>query len=87
MEVVCLNFRSYVNLPTLFACFLSFDVLTSSVNFDENVFVILVCISKYQYFNLILLYNIGLCVYRYTGVGSLVNVVYLTCQILYLRTS
>ena len=36
------NFRSYVNLPTLFACFLGFDVHTSSFIFIENVFIILV---------------------------------------------
>ena len=38
------NFRSYVNLPTLFACFLGFDVPTSSFIFIENVFIILVLI-------------------------------------------
>ena len=38
------NFRSYVNLPTLFACFLGFDVPTSSFIFIENVFIILVSI-------------------------------------------
>ena len=36
------NFRSYVNLPTLFTCFLGFDVPTSSFIFIENVFIILV---------------------------------------------
>ena len=35
------NFRSYVNLPTLFACFLGFDVPTSFLIFIENVFIIL----------------------------------------------
>ena len=35
------NFRSYVNLPTLFACFLGFDVPTSYFIFIENVFIIL----------------------------------------------
>ena len=39
------NFRSYVNLPTLFACFLGFDFPTSSFIFIENVFIILVYIS------------------------------------------
>ena len=38
------NFMSYVNLPTLFACFLGFDVPTSSFIFIENVFIILVYI-------------------------------------------
>ena len=38
------NFRSYVNLPTLFACFLGFDVPTSSFIFIENVFILLVSI-------------------------------------------
>ena len=38
------NFRSYVNLPTLFACFLGFDVPTSFSIFIENVFIILVSI-------------------------------------------
>ena len=33
---------SYVNLPTLFTCFLGFDVPTSSFIFIENVFIILV---------------------------------------------
>ena len=32
------NFGSYVSLPTLFACFLGFDVPTSSFIFIENVF-------------------------------------------------
>ena len=36
------NFRSYINLPTLFACFLGFDIPTSSFIFIENVFIILV---------------------------------------------
>ena len=38
------NFRSYVNLPTLFACFLGFDVPTSFAIFIKNVFIILVYI-------------------------------------------
>ena len=39
MEVVLfLNFGSYINLPTLFAFFLGFDVPTSSSIFFENVF-------------------------------------------------
>ena len=33
------NFRSYVNLSTSFACFLGFDVPTSSFIFIENVFI------------------------------------------------
>ena len=32
------NFGSYVSLPTLFTCFLGFDVPTSSFIFIENVF-------------------------------------------------
>ena len=40
------NFRSYVSLPTLFACFLGFDVSTSSFVFIENVFIILVILYK-----------------------------------------
>ena len=32
------NSGSYVSFPTLFACFLSFDVYTSSFIFIENVF-------------------------------------------------
>ena len=39
------NFGFYVSLPALFACFLSFDVPTSSFIFIENVyFIILVSI-------------------------------------------
>ena len=32
------NFGSYVSLPTLFTCFLGFDIPTSSFIFIENVF-------------------------------------------------
>ena len=32
------NFGSYISLPTLFACFLGFDVPTSFI-FIENVFL------------------------------------------------
>ena len=39
------NFRSYINLPTLFACFLGFDVPKSSSSFIENVFIIVVIIE------------------------------------------
>ena len=38
------NFGSYVNLQTLFAYFLGFDIPTSSSIFIENVFIILVSI-------------------------------------------
>ena len=33
------NFWSYVNLPTLFAYFLAFDIPTSSFIFIENIYV------------------------------------------------
>ena len=32
------NFGSYVSFPNLFACFLGFDIHTSSFTFIENVF-------------------------------------------------
>ena len=35
---VFFNFGSYVSFPTLFACFLGFDIPTSSFTFIENVF-------------------------------------------------
>ena len=44
MESGLFNFRSYVNLPNLFTCFLGFDVPTSFSIFIENVFIILVYI-------------------------------------------
>ena len=34
------NFGSYVNFPTLFTCFLGFDVPTYSFIFIENVFLL-----------------------------------------------
>ena len=40
------NFGSYVSFPTLFACFLGFDIPTSSFIFIENVFYYS-CLIKY----------------------------------------
>ena len=40
------NFGSYVSLPTLFTCFLGFDIPTSSFIFIENVFYYS-CIREY----------------------------------------
>ena len=42
------NFGSYVSFPTLFACFLGFDIPTSSFIFIENVFYYS-CIYIYIY--------------------------------------
>ena len=39
------NFGYYVNLPTLFACFLGFDVPTFSFIFIQNVFYLLVIMN------------------------------------------
>ena len=40
------NLGSYVSLPTLFACFLGFDVPTSSFIIIENVFYYSCCNNK-----------------------------------------
>ena len=40
MEVVCLILGPMLNLPTLFACFLGFDIPASFI-FIENVFFII----------------------------------------------
>ena len=42
------NFGSYVSLPTLFTCFLGFDVPTSSFIFIENVFYFIIIIIIFQ---------------------------------------
>ena len=51
------NFASYVSLPTLFTCFLGFDVPTSSFIFIENVFYYS-CIYRNVY-----MYNLYACMY------------------------
>ena len=63
------NFRSYVNLPTLFACFLGFDVPTSSFIFIENVFIILVHIVLCLCFIKEML-NFSMCTILYTCFSS-----------------
>ena len=57
------NFRSYVNLPTLFACFLGFDIPTSSFIFIENVFIILVCNTNGCVYMYVSVHVIQMCVY------------------------
>ena len=48
MEVVCLILGPTLTSQPLFACFLGFDVPTSSFIFIENVFIILVIIISGQ---------------------------------------
>ena len=46
MEVVCLFWVLYVSLPTLFACFLGFDIPTSSFILLKMFFIILVQLAS-----------------------------------------